>query len=65
MAAGRLYRLLQINTREFVGALCRISLIAKLAREHDNTNVLCILGRFLIREEGIEFLLTFFEIEFK
>jgi len=46
-------------------ALCWRSEIAKLAREHNNANVLCLPGRFLSDEEGIEILKTFLETSFE
>ena len=46
-------------------ALCWKPEIAKLAREHNNANVLCIPGRFLNSIEGIKILKVFLETAFE
>jgi ribose 5-phosphate isomerase B len=46
-------------------ALCWKPELAELAREHNNANILCLPGRFLTDEEGIEILKTFLETEFE
>ena len=47
------------------GALCWTSAIARLAREHNNANVMAVPGRFVSKEEAIDmacvFLTTAFE----
>ena len=46
-------------------ALCWKPEIAKLAREHNNANILCLPGRFISDEEGIEILKDFLETKFE
>lgn len=46
-------------------ALCWEAEIAKLAREHNNANILCLPGRFLSEKEGIDILKTFLETKFE
>ena len=46
-------------------ALCWKTEIAKLAREHNNANVLCLPGRFLSDEDGINILKIFLETSFE
>jgi ribose 5-phosphate isomerase B len=46
-------------------ALCWSAEISKLSRQHNNANILCLPGRFLTDEEGIEILKTFLETEFE
>lgn len=46
-------------------ALCWQPEIAKLAREHNNANIVCMPGRFLSPEEGIEILKTFLSTDFE
>nr|WP_319509557.1 ribose 5-phosphate isomerase B [uncultured Draconibacterium sp.] len=46
-------------------ALCWKPEIAKLAREHNNANILCLPGRFLNKNEGIEILKTFLTSKFE
>lgn len=46
-------------------ALCWKPEIAKLAREHNNANILCLPGRFLDKNEGIEILKTFLTSKFE
>lgn len=45
-------------------ALCWKPEIAKLARQHNNANILCLPGRFLSKNEGVKILKTFLETEF-
>jgi len=45
-------------------ALCWGPEIAKLAREHNNANVLCLPARFLSDRTGIKILKTFLETKF-
>ena len=46
-------------------ALCWKPEIAKLAREHNNANILCLPGRFVSDKEGIEILKNFLETKFE
>ena len=46
-------------------ALCWEPEIAKLAREHNNANILCLPGRFLSEEKGIEILKDFLNTKFE
>jgi ribose 5-phosphate isomerase B len=46
-------------------ALCWNPEIAELARQHNNANILCLPGRFLSEEEGVEILKTFLETKFE
>lgn len=46
-------------------ALCWQPEIAKLAREHNNANIVCMPGRFLSPEEGIAILKTFLSTDFE
>ncbi len=46
-------------------ALCWESKIAKLAREHNNANILCLPGRFISDEEGKAILQCFLETKFE
>ena len=45
-------------------ALCWSKEIAGLSREHNNANILCLPGRFLTSEEGIEIVKNFLETPF-
>lgn len=45
-------------------ALCWAPEIAKLAREHNNANILCLPGRFLTPEVGIDIVRNFLETPF-
>jgi len=45
-------------------ALCWKKEIAVLSREHNNANILCLPGRFLTPEEGIEIVKNFLETPF-
>jgi ribose 5-phosphate isomerase B len=46
-------------------ALCWKPEIAKLSREHNNANILCLPGRFISDEEGIDILKNFLETKFE
>jgi ribose 5-phosphate isomerase B len=46
-------------------ALCWNTEIAKLSREHNNANVLCLPGHFISDEEGIDILKKFLETKFE
>ncbi|APG60786.1 ribose 5-phosphate isomerase B [Christiangramia salexigens] len=46
-------------------ALCWNSEIAKLAREHNNANVLSIPARFVSEEQAVDMMKTFVETEFE
>ena len=46
-------------------ALCWKKEISKLAKSHNNANVICLPGRFVTIEEAIEILETFFKTEFE
>ena len=46
-------------------ALCWIPEIAKLTRQHNDSNVLVMPGRFISNEEALEILKTFLETEFE
>lgn len=45
-------------------ALCWNPEVAKLAREHNDANILCLPGRFISDEVGIEILKNFMETNF-
>ena len=45
-------------------ALCWKAEIAKLAREHNNANILCLPGRFLTPEESFDIVKNFLETPF-
>ena len=46
-------------------ALCWITEIAKLARQHNDANVLAMPGRFVSNEEAVEMLKVFMETPFE
>ncbi len=46
-------------------ALCWKPEISKLAREHNNANILCLPGRFISDEEDIAILKNFLETKFE
>jgi len=46
-------------------ALCWKNDIAKLARQHNDANILCIPARFIEKDEAIDILKTFLETEFE
>lgn len=46
-------------------ALCWKKEIAELARQHNNANVLCLPGRFLSEQEGIDILKAFLNAKFE
>ncbi|MCL2621484.1 MAG: RpiB/LacA/LacB family sugar-phosphate isomerase [Firmicutes bacterium] len=45
-------------------AVCHTADLAKLAREHNNINVLCVPSRFLSKEQIIEIINTFLTTKF-
>ena len=45
-------------------ALCWIPEIAKLSRQHNNSNVLCMPARFISNDEALEMLNIWLETEF-
>jgi ribose 5-phosphate isomerase B len=47
------------------GALCWIPEMAKLARQHNNANVLCLPARFISKESAIEIIEVFFKTPFE
>ena len=46
-------------------ALCWRNDITRLAREHNNANIIALPARFITQEEAIEMIDTFFSIEFE
>ena len=46
-------------------ALCWKKEISKLAKSHNNANVICLPGRFISVEEAIEILDTFFNTQYE
>ena len=46
-------------------AICWNEQITKLARQHNDANVMCIPARFISSEQAIEFLKLFLETEFE
>lgn len=46
-------------------ALCWIPEIAKLSRQHNNSNVLCMPARFITNDEALEMLNIWLETEFE
>lgn len=46
-------------------ALCWTAEIAKLAREHNNANILTLPARFITAEEALEIVDTFFSTDFE
>ena len=46
-------------------ALCWLPEIAKLARQHNDANVLAMPGRFITDDEAIEMVKVFFNTEFE
>lgn len=51
--------------KEVRAALCWTPELAKLAREHNNANILCIPARFVTEEVAKEMVKTFLETEFE
>lgn len=47
------------------GALCWQPELAKLARQHNNANVLCLPARFISKDIAIEIVKTFFSTSFE
>ena len=46
-------------------ALCWIPEIAKLSRQHNNSNVLCMPARFITNDEALEMLNIWLETEYE
>lgn len=46
-------------------ALCWKKEISKLAKSHNNANVICLPGRFITIDEAIDILSTFFNTEYE
>lgn len=46
-------------------ALCWNVAVSKLSRQHNNANILCLPGRFLSAEDGIDIVKHFLETEFE
>ena len=46
-------------------AICWNTEIARLARQHNNANIICLPGRFLEEKEGEEIMNAFLETEFE
>jgi ribose 5-phosphate isomerase B len=51
--------------RDIRAALCWNKEIAKLARLHNNANIICLPGRFITTEEAIEIVDAFLDTEFE
>jgi len=51
--------------RDVRAALCWNTEIAKLARQHNNSNILCLPARFLTTEQALEIVKVFFSTEFE
>jgi ribose 5-phosphate isomerase B len=51
--------------QEVRAALCWKTELAKLAREHNNANILCIPARFVSEQEAAEMVRVFLETEFE
>jgi ribose 5-phosphate isomerase B len=51
--------------QEIRAALCWTTELAKLAREHNNANVLCIPARFVSEEVAVDMLTTFLQTDFE
>jgi len=51
--------------QEIRGALCWMPEMAKLARQHNNANVLCLPARFITKEDAIKIVETFFKTSFE
>lgn len=47
------------------GALCWTPEMAKLSRQHNNANVLCLPARFISKEDAIKTVVTFFNTPFE
>lgn len=47
------------------GALCWLTELARLARAHNDANVLVMPGRFIKNEEAVEIVKTFLDTEFE
>ena len=46
-------------------ALCWSEEIAKLAKQHNNANVVCIPARFISKEEALQIVRLFIDIKFE
>jgi len=46
-------------------ALCWSSELARLARQHNDANILCMPGRFISNDEGLKSALTFLTTDFE
>jgi ribose 5-phosphate isomerase B len=51
--------------RDIRAALCWNKEIARLARLHNNANIICLPGRFITPEEAIEIVEVFLDTEFE
>ena len=57
---------MSLNKHQSVrAALCWIPEIAKLSRQHNNSNVLCMPARFISNDEALEMLNIWLETEFE
>ncbi|HEY5498983.1 MAG TPA: RpiB/LacA/LacB family sugar-phosphate isomerase, partial [Bacteroidales bacterium] len=55
-----------VNKHQIIrGALCWMPEMAKLARQHNNANVLCLPARFITKEDAIKIVETFFKTSFE
>ena len=55
-----------VNKHQIIrGALCWMPEMAKLARQHNNANVLCLPARFITKEDAIKIVETFFKTTFE
>ena len=55
-----------VNKHQHIrGALCWTEEIARLARQHNDANVLCLPARFIDRETAVRMIQIFFETEFE
>ena len=46
-------------------ALCWSEKIAKLAKQHNNANIICIPARFISKEEALQIVKTFIDTNFE
>jgi len=51
--------------QEIRGALCWMPEMAKLARQHNNANVLCLPARFISKEDAVKIVEMFFKTSFE
>jgi len=55
-----------VNKHQIIrGALCWMPEMAKLARQHNNANVLCLPARFITKEDALKIVETFFTTTFE